>query len=947
MICGCSPDVSDRVQCRQLLQIGSEGSSPGQFLQPRGLYFAPNGNLIVSDFRNFRIQEIQTDGRWIQSWGEEGDGPGQFKDPTCALLDKSGNLYVVDTWNHRVQKRTPNGSWNPSWAQSNDFYAPRGITIDSLGRIYVSNTSYDSVKVFNPAGKQLASWGGAGGGWDQVKTPIGLAIGPEEKLYIADTGNHRIKILDLTGRTLKTIPVPDWNQGDFNEAYLAVGIDGRIYATAPSTHSIVVFSPDGTIYSRFGNFGNGPEQLANPTGIAVDPDNNIFVSDTMNHRIVKYAPPPPLIVKKNKSFSLLALFLQFFRILVDLLAVIIIVDWILKRKKQKQYPLKTNPPAASTDNGIKSHIQRFIHRIQNSPKIMKGSFYIGLGGLIFATLFFRLKFPYWGSLFLLTTLIFLFLSELARNSDSIRFPGNNLSKNVEILGVLLLIIFSVWIRFYKITEIPWGINNDAAWNGIYALRILDGEPYTPFTAEAWGKSTFYFYLIAACFKLFGVSTITLYLPCIISGSLSVVLIYYLYRHLINNRFALVTAFIYSAMAWNLVFSRTGYRAILAPLCLCGMCLFYYLGEDAATMKRKLLHFSICGFFAGLGLHTYFAFRGIPLFILIMIGHSSLTSRSFIKRNWAGLLSMIAIAFLIFSPLFIFAMHDWETFVGRSDFLFIGNKIATQGSINPLLQNILASLRIFHYKAQVGNFFIPIRPILSLPLSIFFTIGFIGFLRAIWKRPGFITLLIFSFGILPSMLSEPDAARAIMTPIAIAAAGALGIFRFVEFLPKFFNSWKSNVVIILTAWHILAGYHYYFHFLGKDFFAQFGYARSHTLIGMKAKELSLNNEVYISQGHFIDTPKFICYQIPGKVFSITDGEVIDAVPDEVIFRNLNTILNSYHESTKGLAFVFENLPKNEPLLALLKSRFPNGQYQEYRDDKCGDEVIFYTFIVPPR
>ena len=73
----------------------------------------------------------------------------------------------------------------------------------------------------------------------------------------------------------------------------------------------------------------------------------------------------------------------------------------------------------------------------------------------------------------------------------------------------LLISITLFLRVYKLDEIPWGINNDAAWNGMYALRSLDGEEYTPFTQEAWGKSTLYFYMIALAFKWFGASGTTL------------------------------------------------------------------------------------------------------------------------------------------------------------------------------------------------------------------------------------------------------------------------------------------------------------------------------------------------------------------------------------------------------------------------------------------------------
>ena len=109
-------------------------------------------------------------------------------------------------------------------------------------------------------------------------------------------------------------------------------------------------------------------------------------------------------------------------------------------------------------------------------------------------------------------------------------------------------------------------------------------------------------------------------------------------------------------------------------------------------------------------------------------------------------------------------------------------------------------------------------------------------------------------------------------------------------------------------------------------------------------MSKENTLYISQGHFIDTPKFICDPVPGDVFMITQGEVIDVVSGNVLLANLEAALTAEHPVDKGLAFVFENDFRNKPLFERVKQVYPTGRYSEYSDPVYGEEPIDYTYEI---
>src|SRR5439155_9604788 len=95
--------------------------------------------------------------------GCTGDGSGQFNEPWGIAVDAKGNIYVADTWNHRIQKFDPQGQFLKQWG----------------GGAFEGGPSPDNIGKF---------WG-----------PRGVAIGPDGKVYVTDTGNKRVEVFDAEG----------------------------------------------------------------------------------------------------------------------------------------------------------------------------------------------------------------------------------------------------------------------------------------------------------------------------------------------------------------------------------------------------------------------------------------------------------------------------------------------------------------------------------------------------------------------------------------------------------------------------------------------------------------------------------------------------------------------------------------------------------------------------
>src|SRR4029077_1293342 len=118
-------------------------------------------------------------------------------------LAADGTLYFVDAGNHLVRSLTPGGQ-----VFTVAHVAARGLAVDGSGNVYISDFEKHQVTRINAAGRStvLAGTGTAGFSGDggpaasaQLNTPDGLAVDAQGNLYIADTGNNRIRVIGLDG----------------------------------------------------------------------------------------------------------------------------------------------------------------------------------------------------------------------------------------------------------------------------------------------------------------------------------------------------------------------------------------------------------------------------------------------------------------------------------------------------------------------------------------------------------------------------------------------------------------------------------------------------------------------------------------------------------------------------------------------------------------------------
>jgi trimeric autotransporter adhesin len=254
-------------------------ANTAQLYSPRGVALDSAGNLYIADAGNNRIRKVSngviTTVAGSGALGFLGDnGPATSASidiPQSVAVDSAGNLYIADTGNHRIRKVaggviTTVAGWGDGGyggddgpATSAKLHAPYGVAVDSGGDIYIADTGNNRIRkvasgiITTVAGN--GTYGYSDGGGNALNASLGLALGVSVdgagNLFIADTNNNRIR--KVTNGSISTVA--------------------------------------GSGASGFGG-DNGPAtgaQLMLPQGVATDSSGRLFIADSSNNRIRKVA----------------------------------------------------------------------------------------------------------------------------------------------------------------------------------------------------------------------------------------------------------------------------------------------------------------------------------------------------------------------------------------------------------------------------------------------------------------------------------------------------------------------------------------------------------------------------------------------------------------------------------------------------------------------------------
>ena len=303
------------------------------------LYIADSNNNMIRKVSGGKISIVAGTG----AAGYSGDGAAatsaQLSGPYSVWLDSSGNFYIGDLNNQVVRKvagstittvagnNTPGYSGDLGPATSAQFNLPFGLATDSSGNLYIADSANHRIRVVAPTGTvstvagdgnyrtppvgAFAGDGGAATG-AALNSPYGICLDSSGNLYIADSGNHRIRKVDTNGIITTVAGTGTAGvAGDGGPALKAqlnrpwdVKVDsaGDLFIADYNNSRIRMVTPDGVIKTIAGGTGTGytgdgfiatNAQLNEPTGIAIDTNGNIYIADSANYVIRELTPVAP------------------------------------------------------------------------------------------------------------------------------------------------------------------------------------------------------------------------------------------------------------------------------------------------------------------------------------------------------------------------------------------------------------------------------------------------------------------------------------------------------------------------------------------------------------------------------------------------------------------------------------------------------------------------------
>jgi len=513
----------------------------------------------------------------------------------------------------------------------------------------------------------------------------------------------------------------------------------------------------------------------------------------------------------------------------------------------------------------------------------------------------------------------------------------------------------VLFRVVHFSSVPGGMNHDAAFNGMYALHVLQGGPYTPYISAAWGRETLFMYVCTPLVAWLGNVPEPIQLAATLVGIATLPIFYVFARALCGRRVALIALAFLAVSGWHVVFSRVGWRMIMvAPFELLAL-----LGLWRALQRGAWRDWWLAGAGSALAIYTYDAGRVVLPMVGVLLAVFALADR---RRLPARLLGggVVLVTFLIVgAPMLWYAATHFEQFKARATHLAEEHAAEHAG----IVPSAATALGMFNYRGNGNDFFIN-EPLLEPLSGVVFVFGALvlvtriaGATRLVRRAAraseppadavpergaGVFILLGFILTLLPGVLSVPNGNRcigALPFVYVIIGLGADALATALAGQLPTGTARRVGVPAVIAVLVALAGGETYREFLGSQRRPIEGFSPEGTAGGEYLRRFDDRYTRYVIAENWPEyTLDYLSYNGGGTPFE----------PHYMLGHRLEEIegrINRY--GRKGLVFVTDLKPSGRQALERLQRLFAEHRIEPVTASRLGGEQVATALIVEPQ
>lgn len=380
------------------------------------------------------------------------------------------------------------------------------------------------------------------------------------------------------------------------------------------------------------------------------------------------------------------------------------------------------------------------------------------------------------------------------------------------LGLGLALLLAAVLRFYRLGSLPPGLWFDEAWASLQARDLL-AQPAPPvyFPADFGGLHPAIVYLTALARWLMGGDPLAIRYGVAAAGVATAALTFFVLRAIFEadeetqasaTVAALGGALVLALTFPFLVLTRIGFETVLPAIPACLVFLFLARAVRAGSPNSS---FAWAGLALGLSLYTYYSARLLPAAVILALLWVAWTTRRY-RRSLVGLGIVALFAAIVFLPLGVYFLQNWEQFTGRTGVTSYHTLGPGASSVpRALLSNLLHTLAGFSlpgFGDELVRHNIPGRPIYDPFLSLLFWLGVVALARRPRQARSALLLSWAGVMLLPTILTDgaPTFTRLLGAVPAFAGIAALGARELFHLLRRLWlrgpaPSWLAPAVLV--------------------------------------------------------------------------------------------------------------------------------------------------------